>query len=218
MQEELNGGGEGTTTQSISGNTAPTSALCHRPDRWVPGGDMQLPVILGDDIAFCMPQIQVEKTFPLLLSHHGHFELLLIPDLSVPFWFQQFSLHTWSWAALLQGPPTSKIVLCPNSFPALQEQTHLRFGIPQPPPKAAEKSSTMFQLVLLILQDYWQGKAVKTGIGRNSHRWKLFPCSGMEMVQAFTVQTLHCWEKVEPLLSPLQCDFCLSLAKKTCCK
>lgn len=26
----------------------------------------------------------------------------------------------------------------------------------------------------------------------NSHRWKLFPCSGMEMVRAFTVQTLHC--------------------------
>lgn len=85
MQEELNGGGEGTATQSISGNSAPTSALCHRPDRWVPGGEMQLPVILGDDIAFCTPHIQVEKTFPLLLSHHGHFELLLVPDLSVPF-------------------------------------------------------------------------------------------------------------------------------------
>lgn len=85
MQEELNGGGEGTATQSISRNAAPTSALRHKPNRWIPGGEMLTTRYFGDDVAFCTPQIQLEKTSLLLLSHHGHCELPLVPDLSVPF-------------------------------------------------------------------------------------------------------------------------------------
>lgn len=68
MREELNGGGEGTATQSMGRKAAPTSTLPHEPARWVPGGEMLTTRYFGDDTGLLRAQHTAGENIPLALQ------------------------------------------------------------------------------------------------------------------------------------------------------
>lgn len=90
-------------------------------------------------------QIQLEETSPLLLSHHGHLGLMLIPDLSVLSDFPCSSGLGECSLKVLQHENWAVAKKLPNTTPEAQHPT-----------ASMKDSTTMFQLLLLILQGYWQ--------------------------------------------------------------